>query len=78
MSASQHDLDDGSGGDHEAFARLADANLRLLGLEASPQELAVIRGADALYRPLVDRLFAADVDEVEPEGAFDPSRPPLD
>ena len=39
-------------------------------------ELAVIEAADSLYRPHLDALLAADLDEVEPEPGIDPSRPP--
>ena len=62
------------GGD--GFQTFARAGLERLGIEVDDVELAVIEAADSLYRPHLDALLAADLDEVEPEPGIDPSRPP--
>ena len=61
------------GGTTERFVR---AGLELLGLEADETELAVIEAADRLYRPVIESLLEAELDEVDPEPGADMSRAP--
>ena len=56
--------------------RFVASGLDQLGLEADDAELAVIEVVDALYRPLVDSLLAAELDQVDPEPGGDLSRGP--
>jgi hypothetical protein len=62
------------GGD--PFERFARAGLDRLGLQASADELAVMRAADSIYRPHFEALIEADLEGVEAETDFDPSRAP--
>jgi hypothetical protein len=60
----------------DAARRFVDAGLELLDLDASEEELAVIQGANALYRPLIDALLEAELDGVDPEPGADMSHGP--
>jgi hypothetical protein len=62
------------GGD--GFQTFAKTGLARLGIEVDDVELAVIEAADSLYRPHLDALLAADLDDVEPEPEIDLSEPP--
>jgi hypothetical protein len=62
------------GGD--GFQTFVKTGLERLGIEVDDVELAVIEAADSLYRPHLDALLAADVDDVEPEPEIDLSEPP--
>ena len=62
------------GGD--GFQTFVETGLERLGIEVDDVELAVIEAADSLYRPHLDALLAADVDDVEPEPEIDLSEPP--
>jgi hypothetical protein len=59
-----------------AVAAYLDAGLALLGLESREDEIAVIQAADGLYRPLIERLLEAELDEVDHEPGTDVSGPP--
>jgi hypothetical protein len=60
----------------DGFQTFAKTGLERLGVEADDVELAVIAAADSLYRPHVDALLAADLDDIEPEPGIDLSEPP--
>jgi hypothetical protein len=59
-----------------AVAAFLAAGLDLLGLQAAEDEIAVIQAADGLYRPLIQKLLEAELDEVDPEPGVDVSGPP--
>jgi hypothetical protein len=59
-----------------AFKRYVDGGLELFGIEADETERAVMEGVFDLYRPLLEALAAADLDEVKPEHPLDLSRAP--
>jgi hypothetical protein len=60
----------------DAFQRFATAGLELNGLEADEIQLGVISLVDSIYRPHIDALMDADLDDVERESRLDPSQPP--
>jgi hypothetical protein len=60
----------------DGFDRFAAGGLELLGLEADEAERAVMAAVDAIYRPHVEALLAADLDDVDPEPRVDLSRGP--
>jgi hypothetical protein len=62
------------GGD--GFQTFARTGLERLGVEVDDAELAVIEAADSLYRPRLDALMEADLDEVAPEPHIDLADPP--
>jgi hypothetical protein len=62
------------GGD--GFKRFADGGFELLGIVVDDVELRVIEIADSIYRPSIQALLEADLDEVVPEPRIDLSRPP--
>jgi hypothetical protein len=62
--------------DQEQFGQLVRLGLAQYGAEVSDAELAVIRAFEEVYGPARDALIAADLSDVEPELAFDPSRAP--
>jgi hypothetical protein len=62
------------GGD--GFQTFAKTGLERLGIEVDDVELAVIEAADSLYRPRLDALLDADLDDVEPEPDIHLSEPP--
>jgi hypothetical protein len=71
--------DPSGGGDKvgdDAAERFVRAGLELLDLEASEAEMAVILGADGLYRPVIEGLLEAELDGVDPEPGTDMSIPP--
>jgi hypothetical protein len=51
----------------DPFDRFARAGLELLGTEADQAELTVIGVVDEIYRPHIEALLAAQLDDVEPE-----------
>lgn len=57
----------------ESYVRLS---FDMLGLEVDDMQLAVMRVADAIYRPHIDALIEADLEGTEPEPDADFSRPP--
>jgi hypothetical protein len=60
----------------DGFDRFAAGGLELLGLEADEAERAVMAAVDAIYRPHVEALLAADLDDVGPEPRIDLSKAP--
>jgi hypothetical protein len=60
----------------DGFQRFAGAGLELLGIDADEIELAVMEAASTLYRPNLDALLEADLDDIEPEVHIDPSGRP--
>jgi hypothetical protein len=71
-----------AGGDAQGEARAGavaaylGAGFELLGLKAREDEIAMIRAADGLYRPLIERLLEAELDGIDPEPGVDVSGPP--
>jgi hypothetical protein len=61
---------------NDGFQRFAGGGFELLGIEIDEVQLAVIAAADALYRPRIEALLGADLDDVEPEPNIDLSGPP--
>jgi hypothetical protein len=62
--------------DPDQFGRLVRLGLAQYGVEVSEPELDVIRAFEHVYGPDRDALLAADLSDLEPELALDPSRPP--
>ncbi len=60
----------------ESFQRFVRAGLARVGLDVDDQMLAVIAAADALFRPHLEALLAADLTGVEPERGLDVSSAP--
>jgi hypothetical protein len=48
----------------------------LAGIEADETELAVMAVAESIYRPHIEALLEADLDDVAPEPEIDLSQPP--
>jgi hypothetical protein len=46
------------------------------GIEADETELAVMAVAESIYRPRIQALLEADLDDVAPEPGIDLSQPP--
>jgi hypothetical protein len=63
--------------DQEQFDHLVRLALGQYGVEVDDVELRVIQAFDQVYGPHRDALVAADLSDVEPERALDPSRAPL-
>jgi hypothetical protein len=63
--------------DQEQFDQLVRLALAQYGVEVDEAELRVIRAFEKVYGPRRDALLAADLSDVEPELALDPSRAPL-
>jgi hypothetical protein len=59
----------------ETFIR---TGLGLVGIPADDAEIAVMIGVDGLYRPLIQALLEAELDDVVPERGADVSKPPAD
>jgi hypothetical protein len=57
----------------ETFIR---TGLDLLGVAADDAEIAVMVAADGLYRPVIQALLEAELDDVVPEPGLDLSGPP--
>jgi len=60
----------------DGFDRFAAGGLELLGLEADEAERAVMGAVDAIYRPHVEALLEADLDDIVPEPRIDLSKSP--
>jgi hypothetical protein len=60
----------------EEFDQLVRMALAQYGIEVSDADLGVIRAFEQVYGPSRDALIAADLSDVEPEIALDPSRAP--
>jgi hypothetical protein len=76
MTAAREPIAGGDAGEPGDVQRFVRTGLRLLELDASDAEIAVIEAADGLYRPPIERLLAAELDGVDPEPGTDMSRPP--
>jgi hypothetical protein len=63
--------------DQDQFGQLVRLGLAQYGVEVTDAELRVIRAFEETYGPNRDALLAADLSDVEPELALDPSRAPL-
>lgn len=63
--------------DQEQFDQLVRLALAQYGVEVDDTELRVIQAFEHVYGPDRDALLAADLSDVEPELALDPSRAPL-
>jgi hypothetical protein len=50
--------------------------LEIAGIQADDDEIAVMIGADGLYRPLIEAVLRAELDGIEPEPGVDVSGPP--
>jgi hypothetical protein len=61
----------------EQFDQLVGLALAQYGVEVDEAEMSVIRAFEHVYGPHRDALLAADLSDVEPELALDPSRAPL-
>jgi hypothetical protein len=68
----------GNGHRDEPASRRAyvESGLALLGLEAGPDEIAVIAAVDAVYGSDLQALMAAGFDRIPHEPGADMSRPP--
>jgi hypothetical protein len=53
-----------------------ESGLAVLGLAASPEEVAIIEAVDAIYGPSLQALLAERFDGVPHEPGADMSRPP--
>jgi hypothetical protein len=62
--------------DPEQFDQFIRSGLAQYGLEASEDELQVMRVAEQVYGPGRDALLAADLSDVPRELDLDPSRAP--
>jgi hypothetical protein len=62
--------------DEKQFEEFVRSGLAQYGVEVDEVELRVIRVAEQVYGPPRDALLAADLSEIEPELALDPSRTP--
>jgi hypothetical protein len=60
----------------DGFKRFAGGGFELLGIVADDVQLHVMEVADSIYRPHIEALLAADLEEVAPEPRIDLSRPP--
>jgi hypothetical protein len=50
--------------------------LQRVGIEVDETELAVMAVAESIYRPRIQALLEADLDDVAPEPGIDLSQPP--
>jgi hypothetical protein len=56
--------------------RFIESGLAVLGLQAGPDEIAVIEAVDAIYGPSLEALLAAGFDGIPHEPGADMSKPP--
>lgn len=72
------DPEPGTGQPDEASNRRAyiESGLAVLGLQAGPDEIAVIEAVDAIYGPSLDALMAEGFDGIPHEPGADMSRAP--
>ena len=61
----------------EQFDQVVRLTLGRYGIPVDEVDLAVMRVAEQLYGPGRDALLAADLSDVQPEHALDPSRAPI-
>jgi hypothetical protein len=60
----------------DPFEVYVRSSFERLGLGVDETELAVMRAADAIYRPHIDALIEADLEGTSPEPDADFSKPP--
>jgi hypothetical protein len=60
----------------EGTRRFIESGLEVLGLEAGPDEIAVIQAVDAIYGPSLEALMAEGFDGIPHEPGADMSKPP--
>ena len=60
----------------DTFERFVRSGLELRGIAVDDTDVAVMRGADAVYGPAIRRLLDADLREEGHEPGLDPGRPP--
>jgi hypothetical protein len=63
-------------GDEDRSRRFIESGLDVLGLEAGPDEIAVIQAVDAIYGPSLEALMAEGFDGIAHEPGADMSKPP--
>jgi hypothetical protein len=61
---------------NDGLQRFLAGGFERLGIEADETELVVMAVADSIYRPHIDALLEADLDDVAPEPRIDLSQPP--
>jgi hypothetical protein len=76
MSAGEESHEAPAGVGPSSIRRIVKAGLEDLELPVAEDELAVIEAVDSIYRPLMEALLEAELDEVEPEPGADLSRGP--
>lgn len=76
MSAARGSGGPPGGTESDAVQRSVRGGLEIAGIEAGDDEIAVMIGADSLYRPLIEGLLRAELDGIEPEPGIDVSGPP--
>ena len=62
----------------DAFEQFVRAGMELAEQDVDDTDIAIMRVADAVYGTHLRSLAAADLREVKPELAFDPSRAPAE
>jgi len=60
----------------DPFERYVRSSFEMLGVAVDDVQLAVMRAADAIYRPQIDALIDADLAGTTPEPDADFSPPP--
>jgi hypothetical protein len=76
MGAARRSGEPEAGRGPDAVEHFVRSGLELAGIEAGDDEVAVMIGADGLYRPLIEALLTAELDGIEPEPGIDVSGPP--
>jgi hypothetical protein len=61
---------------NDALRSFLAGGFELAGIEADETELAVMAVAEMIYRPHIEALLEADLDDVAPEPEIDLSQPP--
>jgi hypothetical protein len=62
----------------DAFETWVRMSLSRYGIDADDTDVAIMRVVEQVYGPPRDALLAADLSQVAPEHALDPSRSPFD
>jgi hypothetical protein len=62
--------------ERESRRAYVESGLAVLGLEAGPDEVAIIEAVDAIYGPSLEALLGEGFDGVPHEPGADMSRPP--
>lgn len=76
MSAARGPDHPAGGTESDAVQRFVRGGLEIAGIQADDDEIAVMIGADGLYRPLIEAVLRAELDGIEPEPGVDVSGPP--